>query len=152
MRFEEGKFQCTYEEGKFQCTYIIPAGLKAFNLLYSLELQLFHERCSFSPPRLPPCGVPRCMGRSDGKRNAPLQSQTPCSPCPGLCRSAGRSPGSGGCKQAAASSSRCCGYGYGLAGLSRQNRFRCLFLLGQPCSHRLILSAALSRNRSGRTI
>lgn len=26
------------------------------------------------------------------------------------------------------------------------------FLLGRPCSHRLILSAALSRNRSGRTI
>ena len=43
MRFEEGKFQCTYEEGKFQCTYIIPAGLKAFNLLYSLELQLFQR-------------------------------------------------------------------------------------------------------------
>ena len=33
----------TYEEGKFQCTYIIPAGLKAFNLLYSLELQLFQR-------------------------------------------------------------------------------------------------------------
>ena len=98
-----------FEEGKFQCTYIIPAGLKAFNLLYSLELQLFHERCSFSPPRLPPCGVPRCMGRSDGKRNAPCGFQIPCSPCPGLRRSAGRSPGSGCCKQAAASSSRCCG-------------------------------------------
>lgn len=27
-----------------------------------------------------------------------------------------------------------------------------LFLLGQPCSHRLILSAALSRNRSGRAV
>ena len=99
MRFEEGKFQCTYEEGKFQCTYIIPAGLKAFNLLYSLELQLFHERCSFSPPRLPPCGVPRYMGRSDGKRNGLSQCQTPCSPFPGLRRSAGKSPDNGGCMQ-----------------------------------------------------
>ena len=33
--------------------------------------------------------VPRCMGRSDGKRSAPLQSQTPCSPFRGLRRSGG---------------------------------------------------------------
>ena len=34
-------------------------------------MQLFYERRTFSPLRLPPCGVPHCMGRSDGKRNAP---------------------------------------------------------------------------------
>ena len=34
----------------------------------------------FLPLRWRLSGVPHCMGRSDGKRNAPLQCQTPCSP------------------------------------------------------------------------
>ena len=80
-------------------------------------------------------GVPRCMGRSDGKRNAPCGFQTPCSPCPGHSPSACRRQGICGCKQAAASSSRCCGYGYGLAGLAHQTKYRGLFLLRKPCSH-----------------
>ena len=55
------------------------------------------------------------MGRSDGKRAGLSQCQTPCSPFPGLRRSAGRSLGSGGCNQAAVSSRRCCRCGYGIS-------------------------------------
>ena len=47
-----------------------------------------------------PPAVPRCMGRSDGKRSGLSQCQTPCSPFPGLRQSAGRSPDNGGCMQA----------------------------------------------------
>ena len=46
--------------------------------------------------RLPPGGVPLCMGRSAGKRSVPFQSQIPCSPCPGLTALAGVSCGIGG--------------------------------------------------------
>ena len=45
------------------------------------------------------------MGRSDGKRSGLSQCQTPCSPFPGLRRSAGRSPDNSGCMQADAFSS-----------------------------------------------
>ena len=50
--------------------------------------------CSLWQTAAPILAVPRCMGRSDGKRNVLSQCQTPCSPFPGLRRSAGRSPGS----------------------------------------------------------
>ncbi len=127
-----------FEEGKFQCTYIIPAGLKAFNLLYSLELQLFHERCSFSPPRLPPCGVPRCMGRSDGKRNAPLQSQTPCSPFPGLRRSGGTRRGElSGIGGKPLLEVGVVGADMDKGGFLVKPNISGLFLLRKPCSHKL---------------
>ena len=58
-----------FTAGKFQCVYIIPTEQKAFNLLCSPQLQLFHERRTFSPLRLPPCGAPRCMGQAVKKRN-----------------------------------------------------------------------------------
>ena len=45
---------------------------------------LFYERRTFSLLCWLLSGVPRCMGRSDGKRNDPCEFQTPCSPCPGL--------------------------------------------------------------------
>lgn len=32
-------------------------------------MQLFPERRTFSPPHLPPCGIPRCMGQAEKKRN-----------------------------------------------------------------------------------
>ena len=69
--------------------------------------------CSLWQTAAPILAVPRCMGRSDGKRNVLSQCQTPCSPFPGLRRSAGRSPDNGGCMQADAFSRRCCGCGYG---------------------------------------
>ena len=47
--------------------------------------------------------VPHCMGRSDGKRNAPLQYQTPCSPFRGLRRSGGTRRGTARHKRQAAS-------------------------------------------------
>ena len=72
-------------------------------------------------------GVPRCMGRSDGKRNAPCGFQTPCSPFRGLRRSGGTGRGAVRRRRQAASLSRCCGCGYGLAGLSRQTKYRWSF-------------------------
>ena len=51
--------------------------------------------------RLPPGGVPLCMGRSAGKRSVPFQSQIPCSPCPGLRPSACRRQGVCGCMRSA---------------------------------------------------
>ena len=53
-------------------------------------------RCFSSPPRLPPCGVLRCMGRSAERRTAPCGFQIPCSPCPGLRRSGGTRRGERG--------------------------------------------------------
>ena len=35
---------------------------------YLTVRRLFYERRTFSPPRLPPCGVPRCMGRVQAKK------------------------------------------------------------------------------------
>ena len=55
----------------------------------------------FAALRLPPCGVPLCMGRSAGKRSVPFQSQIPCSPCPGLRPSACRRQGVCGCMRSA---------------------------------------------------
>jgi len=36
---------------------------------YLTVRRLFHERRTFSLPRLPPCGVLRCMGKAMKKRN-----------------------------------------------------------------------------------
>jgi len=36
---------------------------------YLTDLCLFYERRTFSLPRLPPCGVLRCMGKAMKKRN-----------------------------------------------------------------------------------
>ena len=85
------------------------------------------------------------MGRSAGKRSVPFQSQIPCSPCPRLTALAGVSCGIGGQPVLEV----------GVVGADEDGGvflvkidFGGFFLLGQPCSHRLILSAALSRNRS----
>ena len=84
------------------------------------------------------------MGRSAGKRSVPFQSQIPCSPCPGLTALAGVSCGIGGQPVLEV----------GVVGADEDGGaflvkidFGGFFLLGRPCSHRLILSAALSRNR-----
>ena len=84
------------------------------------------------------------MGRSAGKRSVPFQSQIPCSPCPGLTALAGVSCGIGGQPVLEV----------GVVGADEDGGvflvkidFGGLFLLGKSCSHRLILSAALSRNR-----
>ena len=94
----------------------------------------------FSLLRLPPSGVPLCMGQ----RSVPFQSQIPCSPCPGLTALAGVSCGIGGQPVLEV----------GVVGADEDGGaflvkidFGGFFLLGRPCSHRLILSAALSRNR-----
>ena len=94
--------------------------------------------------RLLPSGVPLCMGRSAGKRSVPFQSQIPCSPCPGLTALAGVSCGIGGQPVLEV----------GVVGADEDGGvflvkidFGGFFLLGQPSSHRLIFSAALSRNR-----
>ena len=59
-----------------------------------------YQRCCFLLHIAAPFpGVPHCMGRSGGKRNGLSRCQTPCSPFPGLRRSAGRSPDNGGCMQ-----------------------------------------------------
>ena len=94
--------------------------------------------------RLLPSGVPLCMGRSAGKSSVPFQSQIPCSPCPGLTALAGVSCGIGGQPVLEV----------GVVGADEDGGvflvkidFGGFFLLGRPCSHRLILSAALSRNR-----
>jgi len=42
---------------------------RRFNLICFNNPQLFRERRAFSPPRLPPCGVPRYMGQAVKKRN-----------------------------------------------------------------------------------
>ena len=68
--------------------------------------------CSLWHTSAPLSAVPRCRGRSDGKTNAPLQSQTPCSPFRGLRRSGGAGRGAVRRRRQAASLSRCCGYGY----------------------------------------
>ena len=111
----------------------VPSKLVKHN--YLTVRRLFHERRTFSLPRLPPCGVPRCMGRSDGKRNAPCGFQTPCSLFPGLRRSGVTGRGAVRRRRQAASLMLCCGYGYGLAGLAHQTKYRGLFLLRKPCSH-----------------
>ena len=84
------------------------------------------------------------MGRSAGKSSVPFQSQIPCSPCPGLTALAGVSCGIGGQPVLEV----------GVVGADEDGGvflvkidFGGFFLLGRPCSHRLILSAALSRNR-----
>ena len=69
---------------------IIPCKARTFQFLSPYKCVTFSMNAAlFSPPRLPPCGVPRCMGRSDGKRSAPCGFQTPCSPFRGLRRSGG---------------------------------------------------------------
>ena len=87
------------------------------------------------------------MGRSAGKRSVPFQSQIPCSPCPSLRPSACRRQGVCGCMRSAC-------FEVGVVGADEDGGvflvkidFGGLFLLGKSCSHRLILSAALSRNR-----
>ena len=45
----------------------MPSKLVKYN--YLTVLCLFYERRTFSPLRLPPCGVPRCMGKAMKKRN-----------------------------------------------------------------------------------
>ena len=84
------------------------------------------------------------MGRSAGKRSVPFQSQIPCSPCPGLTALAGVSCGIGGQPVLEV----------GVVGADEDGGvflvkidFGGFFLLGRPCSHRLILSAAPPRNR-----
>ena len=84
------------------------------------------------------------MGRSAGKRSVPFQSQIPCSPGPGLTALAGVSCGIGGQPVLEV----------GVVGADEDGGvflvkidFGGFFLLGQPSSHRLIFSAALSRNR-----
>ena len=116
---------------------------------YLTALCLFYERRTFSLLHLLIFVVLRCTVRSAERRTAPLQCQTPCSPFPGHSPSACRRQGICGCKQAAASSSRCCGYGYGLAGLAHQTKYRGLFLLRKPCSHASsVLSVGMEKGQS----
>ena len=102
--------------------------------------------CSLWHTSAPLPAVPRCMGRSDGKTNAPLQSQTPCSPFRGLRRSGGTGRGTVRRRRQAASLSRCCGYGYRIVAVDGG---RCVIQRRQqifldvadilPCSYIIIL-------------
>ena len=64
-------------------SFSIPVSIQMCN--FSMHAALFCRFAGGSPAFLAVWG----MGRSDGKRNAPCGSQTPCSPCPRLRRSGG---------------------------------------------------------------